>query len=233
MLVGKMPTTCAVVGCHNRHSKQCGLKFYRFPMNKDRCRLWIAVVSRRSPDGSPWQPGSGDRVCSDHFISKKKSDIPSSPDYVPSVQTKELELPECSARSEDSYRRFERARCRARMQEQHSKELEKNRRAVEFEQAQLKDIQRAITHDHTYASSLPSSEGDLVSLKEPPSEELVMHEKQDQASLPLLVLSDERGNENKELGEEPLGQSEDASIPVEVGKTILLTKCKLHTICLF
>ena len=41
-VVGKMPTTCAVVSCHNRHSKQCGLRFYRFPTNKDHCCLWIA-----------------------------------------------------------------------------------------------------------------------------------------------------------------------------------------------
>ena len=110
-LVGKMPTTCAVVGCHNRHSKQCGLQFYRFPTDKDLHCLWIAFISRRNPDGSTWQPGSGDRVCSDHFISRKKSDLPGSPDFVPSIQTKTLELTRCLSHSEDSYRRFLNARC--------------------------------------------------------------------------------------------------------------------------
>ena len=113
-----MPTTCAVVGCHNRQSKQCGPSFYRFPKDKDRRRLWIAFVARRNPDGSPWQPGSGDRVCLDHFISKRKSDLPSSPDL-------DLNIPGCPTRSEDSYRRFEHAKTRARLREQHSKALEK------------------------------------------------------------------------------------------------------------
>ena len=74
-------------------------------------------------------------MCSDHFISRKKFDLPGSPDFVPSIQTKELELLGCSTRSEDSYHRFEHIRCLARMQEVQSKELKKNRWAVELEQA--------------------------------------------------------------------------------------------------
>ena len=161
-------------------------------------------------------------MCSEHFISKRKSHLPSSPDFVPSVQRKELELPVCSTpSSEVSYRCFERARSRARIQEQHCKELEKNRRAVELDQARLSDIRLAITHDHTYASS----KRELVSVEEPLSEELVTHEEQDQVSLQdQELLSDEHEDENKELGEEVLGESEDAGIPVEVGKTILLMK---------
>ena len=99
-----MPTICVVVGCHNRHSKQCGLQFYRFPTDKDCRQLWIAFVSRRNPDGSAWQPGSGDRVCSDHFVSRKKSDLPGLPDFVPSIQTKMLEL--SLSHSENSYCHF-------------------------------------------------------------------------------------------------------------------------------
>ena len=119
------------------------------------------------------------------------------------------------------------------MQELQSKELEMNRRAVELEQAQWNDIQRAITHDHTYASSLICSEEVLVSFEKPSSAKVVMHKEQDEAPLQeLIVLSDEREDEIKELGEEPLGQSEDAGIPVEVGKTILFMKWKLYTICL-
>jgi len=111
--------------------------------------LWVAFVSRRNPDGSPWQPGTGDRVCSDHFISGSKSDLPSSPDFMPSIQRKDLKLPD----NEDSYRHFERTRCCARMREHASKESEKNIRAAELEQAQLNNIQHCITHDHTYASN--------------------------------------------------------------------------------
>ena len=62
-------------------------------------------------------------------------------------------------------------------------------------------------------------------MEEPLSEELVMHKEQDQASLQdQELLSDEHEDENKELGEEVLGESKDAGIPVEVGKTILLMK---------
>ena len=166
-----------LVGCHNRQSKQCGLSFYRFPKDKDHRCLWVAFISRRNPDGSPWQPGTDDCVCSEHFIFKRKSDLPSSPDFVPSVQRKELELPVCSTTSSEvSYRRFNHARSRARIREQHCKELEMNRRAVELDQARLSDIRLAITHDHTYACS----ERELVSVEEPLSEELVM---QDQVSL--------------------------------------------------
>ena len=93
-----------------------------------------------------------------------------------------------------------------------------------MEQAQQKDIQRAITHDHTYASTFVSSEEDLVSFEKPSSEEVVTHKEQDQA--PLQELSDEC--ENEELSEEPLGQSKDAG-----SNTILFMKWKLCTIWLF
>ena len=55
----------------------------------------------------------------------------------------------------------------------------------------------------------------------------MLHEEQDQVLLQeLLVLRDEHidKDENKELGEELLGQSEDAGIPIQVGKTILFMK---------
>ena len=82
--------------------------------------------------GSPVQV----TVCSDHFISGNKSDLPGSADFIPSVQTKELKLPGCSIHGEDCYCRFEHVRCHAGMQELQSKELDKNRRGVELEQAQ-------------------------------------------------------------------------------------------------
>ena len=160
-------------------------------------------------------------MCSDHFISRKKSNLPGLPDFVSSIQTKMLELTRCLSHSEDSYRHFLSARCRARMQEQRSKESEKNRRAAELKQAQLDTIQCAITHDHTYASSSVASERELVSLEELPSEELLTDEEQDQPALQeLIVSSDERENENKELSEEPSRQTDDAGISVKVGKTI-------------
>ena len=178
-LVGKMPTTCAVVGCHNRQSKQCRPSFYRFPKHKDHRRLWIALVARRNPDGSSWQPSSGDRVCSDHFISKRKSDLPSSPDFMSSVHSysiKELDLPGCSTRSEVSYRRFERAQTRTRLQEQHSKALEKNRQEVELSK-----------HNEMVFSVLSHTTTPVT------------HEQHSNQEL----TSDKRWNENKELNREP------------------------------
>ena len=38
-------------------------------------------------DGTPWKPGSGDHICSDHFVTGKTSDVPNNPNYVPSIET--------------------------------------------------------------------------------------------------------------------------------------------------
>ena len=46
----------------------------------------VGIIGRKNEDGSSWKPGRGDRVCSDHFLSKRKLDLPTNPDYVPSVQ---------------------------------------------------------------------------------------------------------------------------------------------------
>ena len=83
---------------------------------------------------SLWQSDIGDHMCSNHFIFRRKSNLPSS-HFVPSAQRKKLEIPGCSSCSKDSHRCFEHARCHTRMQEQHGKELGKNRQAVELEQA--------------------------------------------------------------------------------------------------
>ena len=80
-----MPTRCCVVKCHNRHTKVSNRSFYRFPKDPNRQRQWLAFVSRRNPDGSSWEPGDGDCVCSNHFLSGRKLESPGSPDYVPSV----------------------------------------------------------------------------------------------------------------------------------------------------
>ncbi len=82
-----MPTTCCVVNCHARHSRGAITRFYRFPKDPDRRRQWLAFVCRRNHDGSSWEPGDGDRVCSHHFIAGKKSNLPAAPDYVPSLHT--------------------------------------------------------------------------------------------------------------------------------------------------
>ena len=70
-----MPTTCAVVGCYNRHSKENEYSFYQFPTDPDRRHRSVSFVSRQNADGSPWKPGEGDRLCSEHFISKNRNPI--------------------------------------------------------------------------------------------------------------------------------------------------------------
>ena len=77
-------THCAVVGCKKKQKSGCDRSFYRFPAHpEERRRRWIAALHRQRKDGSFWSPGPGCRVCSDHFISGKKSDDPLHPDYVP------------------------------------------------------------------------------------------------------------------------------------------------------
>ena len=69
---------CPVVGCKKKQKSGCDRSFYRFPAHpEERRRRWIAALHRQRKDGSFWSPGPGCRVCSDHFISGKKSDDPS------------------------------------------------------------------------------------------------------------------------------------------------------------
>lgn len=110
-----MPTTCVVVNCYNRHSKHSNRSFYRFPTDVNRRRKWVAFVSRRNADGSSWQPSDGDRICSDHFVLKEKSDVPSDPKYVPSVYPEEKEVSDNTSKGASSVARFEKAQRRCKM----------------------------------------------------------------------------------------------------------------------
>ena len=72
--------SCCAVGCTNRHSKGSSLSFYRFPIDPERRARWIAAIKRVN-----WEPNKHSFLCSDHFITGKKSQDPLSPDFVPSV----------------------------------------------------------------------------------------------------------------------------------------------------
>ena len=87
--VGPGGQYCSAVGCNNSGYRDGprGVKFYRFPKELSRRKKWILRVNRTEPNGSLWKPSINARLCSDHFVSGKKSDEPDDPDYEPSIFT--------------------------------------------------------------------------------------------------------------------------------------------------
>ena len=135
-----MPTTCAVIGFYNRQCRGVYRSFYRIPKGpEERRRRWLAIINRRREDGKPWIPGNGDRVCSDHFMTHKKSEIPTNPDYVPSVLA--IVAGEASAGLDCA--RFERAQRRDSRKKYKDREDEKIA-------LQHQHNLRALNHDHDY-----------------------------------------------------------------------------------
>ena len=72
--------TCAIVNCRRSQGKdgKDGVRFLKFPKNRNReqHRLWVKAVNRQNLDGSLWEPGAHDMVCSDHFVNGKKRVYP-------------------------------------------------------------------------------------------------------------------------------------------------------------
>ena len=137
--------TCVVVNCHNWQLKGCNISFYRFPVDQDRRRRWVAFVSCRNEDSSSWQPGDSNRICSDHFILKEKSDIPTNPDYVPTIQSpRSSESPE-PVREKDQFSRFERSQRRSRMV---AKQQELQELCTVNDNIAYTAAHRAFQHDH-------------------------------------------------------------------------------------
>ena len=160
-----MLTTCAVVGCHNRQSKHSLISFYRFPKTKDCRRQWVAFVSRKNADGTPWKPGSGDRVCSVHFVTGKKSDVPNSPNYVPSI---EASNPDTIKESNAAMVCFKRASHRSKLQEKRRRQSERDvlalHEATKQKELMLRRCLNAFNNDHAYATQ-PSTNADLLNLQ--------------------------------------------------------------------
>ena len=80
---------CCAKNCFNRESKD-KVSFYRIPKavdtaTKARRKAWLQKISRVGPDGKPWKPTKNSRLCSEHFISGRKSDDPKSPNYIPCI----------------------------------------------------------------------------------------------------------------------------------------------------
>ena len=133
---------CCVVNCHNRHSKGSGIRFYRFPTDPDCRREWLAFVSHKNPNGSPWEPGDGDRVCSCHFTSGEKSNVPTHPDYVPLMLRGSDDM---KGSTGTSLFRFERAQRRSSLRAHIEEQL-----VVQHTKAydDLQQHLRAFHHDH-------------------------------------------------------------------------------------
>ncbi|KAG7466045.1 hypothetical protein MATL_G00160660 [Megalops atlanticus] len=57
-----MPTSCSAYGCTNVRTKDCGVTFHRFPLNKERRAVWIQHVRRVN-----FVPSLYTFLCSNHF----------------------------------------------------------------------------------------------------------------------------------------------------------------------
>ena len=127
----------------------CVVQYYRIPTEPERCCCWLAFTNRKNEDGTPWRPGTGDHVCSDHFVSGKKSDISSHPDFVPSVpasasvQKRQGPSSICA--------RFERVKNRAK------KKRKQEREAKECVQEQQHNLS-VLLHDHNYGTRISRRE---------------------------------------------------------------------------
>lgn len=78
---------CVAVNCHNNSSNDGprGVKFYRFPADKERREVWIRRLNRLASDGTLWRPTQHCRICSEHFLGGEKSNEKGSPSYHPSI----------------------------------------------------------------------------------------------------------------------------------------------------
>ena len=127
----------------------------------------LAFISRRNENGLPWEPETGDQVCSDHFVSKKKSDLPTDPNCTPSVPAvrvvKGLELGQKTSQekpgsekpnhhqvNKDAVAHSERLKRRHSIQQASKKDRK-------LQTDELHRNRRAINHDHTYCSKMSSN----------------------------------------------------------------------------
>ena len=75
-----MPKNCCAFGCSNVYRKGYGLQFYRFPVDSDRRRRWVAAIGRKD-----WTPTDYSCICSEHFATGVKSNHPLAPNCIPTL----------------------------------------------------------------------------------------------------------------------------------------------------
>ncbi|XP_061883411.1 THAP domain-containing protein 11 [Entelurus aequoreus] len=67
--------TCCVPGCYSNSHRDRDLRFYTFPKDNTLRELWLRNISRAGVSGcfSTFQPTTGHRVCSVHFVGGRKT----------------------------------------------------------------------------------------------------------------------------------------------------------------
>ncbi|XP_061790065.1 FGGY carbohydrate kinase domain-containing protein isoform X2 [Nerophis lumbriciformis] len=85
-----MVDSCCAPGCKNQRGDGKAREFYRLPKDPERRQKWVAVINRARSQWKKsepwWEPSdNGVRLCSEHFISGRKSNNPRSPDFVPAI----------------------------------------------------------------------------------------------------------------------------------------------------
>ncbi|XP_077421058.1 THAP domain-containing protein 11 [Vanacampus margaritifer] len=67
--------TCCVPGCYSNSHRDRDLRFYTFPKDTTQRELWLRNISRAGVSGcfSTFQPTTGHRVCSVHFVGGRKT----------------------------------------------------------------------------------------------------------------------------------------------------------------
>uniref|UniRef100_A0A3Q2YLB7 THAP domain-containing protein 11 n=1 Tax=Hippocampus comes TaxID=109280 RepID=A0A3Q2YLB7_HIPCM len=67
--------TCCVPGCYSNSHRDRDLRFYTFPKDTTLRELWLRNISRAGVSGcfSTFQPTTGHRVCSVHFVGGRKT----------------------------------------------------------------------------------------------------------------------------------------------------------------
>ena len=167
-----MVNFCAVVGCGNRANREKTRSFYRLPaivtgkgealreLTERRRRAWLVAINRKDIKESNLQYT---RVCSDHFISGKPSDVDddTNPDWVPSrnmgYSSKHCPTPE---RYERAQRRSKRPRLNEEDVADPDESVFEDEEAAEQELVSGEEVQTVLM-----CADIQSLEGDLAQLR--------------------------------------------------------------------
>ncbi|WAR07259.1 LOW QUALITY PROTEIN: THAP2-like protein [Mya arenaria] len=111
-----MPTSCSAPGCTQRFVKDSGVRFFRFPKEKERRLKWLLAIGRRSLSNRQhvklWEPSDHDCLCSMHFAEGTPSKDHYHQDYIPSVFSfaTTAKQPEQTPARADRFKRLQRRR---------------------------------------------------------------------------------------------------------------------------